>query len=107
MRPPMVSEPAIPRSDSTTGTSARTPGRNAQPRGSSPLIERFVTRVSLHSEYAARCPRCGSRYLHQSGRKWWQRFLAPVTARRPHYCEACLWRGWRRPDFRSAAQDGA
>ena len=80
---------------SNSGPIEDTDARDAEP---APSSERFVTRVSLHRERAAVCPRCGSRYLHQSSRKWWERFVGPLSARRPHYCEACLWRGWRRPD---------
>ena len=98
MRAPMVSGLTMPKGYNTTGKLDPIEDTGAQAAEPSPLIERFVTRVSLHRERAAVCPRCGSHYLHQSSRKWWERLFAPLSARRPHYCEACLWRGWRRPD---------
>ena len=94
----MVSGLTMPNGDNRIRNSGPIEAPDAPDAEPSPLIERFVTRVSLHRERAATCPRCGSQYLHQSSRKWWERLVAPLSARRPHYCEACLWRGWRRPD---------
>jgi hypothetical protein len=46
----------------------------------------------------AACPACRSRMLRRSHYRTWERVAKYITRLRPYRCEACGWRGWRRPE---------
>jgi len=47
------------------------------------------------------CPRCGSRDVHRSRTRLWERPLRTLSPLQPFRCYACRWRGWRRPRYTS------
>jgi hypothetical protein len=57
-----------------------------------------------------RCPACTSTFVRPLMPAWWQVYLFRFTAKRPHECWHCGWRGWRvplpveMPSDRAAAQ---
>lgn len=45
-----------------------------------------------------RCPACASTFVRPAVPNWWQFRLLGLTAKRPHECWHCGWRGWRVPE---------
>lgn len=44
------------------------------------------------------CPRCGSKKLHRSHTRAWEKPFKAMTLRRAYRCTDCDWRGWRIPE---------
>jgi hypothetical protein len=59
-------------------------------------VERRLKIMALLSVFGPRCPECGG-ILVRSRTRGLEQLRKWLSARRPHRCRRCGWRGWRRP----------
>ncbi|MFN7918191.1 MAG: hypothetical protein U0Q55_22805 [Vicinamibacterales bacterium] len=57
--------------------------------------------VEAQAPTGPQCPRCGSRDVHRSRTRTWERPLRFISSLQPYRCYACRWRGWRRARYGS------